>query len=174
MEISLIDEPGTTQPGLGHLAPSRRIRQANARNHIPAKSWEPLTQNTCSTWLPVIDSLAVYWYFIYYYFSFGGGGRGGEKITLNRNFFEKAEKRISVTRACARNHNPGQNVWDTLPFMPNSCNIPMQCWITLQQDLSLQTLVQTERGVVFPFMWNDWWSRHGILQECPTYVWPEV
>ena len=62
---------------------------------------------------------------------------------------------------CPCSYNAGQNVWDTLPFILHSCNNvlflplspslfpvphPLLCWMTVQQDLSLQTTLHGREG----------------------------
>ena len=105
-------------------------------------------------------------------------------------------------------YTPGQNMWDTLPFTPNSCaNIPQTnvLWAKFYQ-------IPCNVGRLFskPFLTNNiawgeggggwggggggWkkeevefapknvcfhvknyqWSRHCILQACPTHFWPEL
>ena len=51
-----------------------------------------------------------------------------------------------------KSYNPGQNVWDTSPFMPNSCNIRsllpplMQCWTTSKQAFPYEQRRMGEGG----------------------------
>ena len=78
--------------------------------------------------------------------------------------------------ASYKNCNPGQNVWDTLPFMPNSCNIrslppfPYAMLDDSSASLSVRTTLHGGRGGEVEFgpkilsfhVKNDRWSR-----QCP-------